>query len=84
MSSTTDYIIFIAACAGLFGLVQLVMRRTHTRRNLPWWAWAVLGVILGPTIYIAREHEHDKQLEIERTVSGMGPTYVEELIDITR
>jgi signal transduction histidine kinase/ActR/RegA family two-component response regulator len=81
MSSTTDYIIFIAACTGVFAFVQLVMRRTHTRRSLPWWSWAVLGIILGPTIYIARKHEHDKQLDLEHTVSGMGPTYVEELIN---
>ncbi|HLP83435.1 MAG TPA: hypothetical protein VK157_03730, partial [Phycisphaerales bacterium] len=81
MSPTTDYIIFIAACTGLFGLVQLIMRRTHTKRHLPWWSWAVLGVIVGPTIHIARHHEHAKKRDLEKTVNGMGPTYVEEMID---
>ncbi|MFN5944309.1 MAG: ATP-binding protein [Phycisphaerae bacterium] len=81
MSATTDYILFVAACTGLFALVQLIMRRTHTKRHLPWWSWAVLGVILGPTIHIARDREHAKKLDIQQSMSGMGPTYVAELVD---
>ncbi len=81
MSAMTDYLMFVAACLGLFALVQFVMRRTSTTRRLPWWSWAVLGVIVGPTIHIARNHEADKKREIEKTVSGMGPTYVSEMIE---
>lgn len=81
MSAITDYMLFIAACAGLFVLVQVIMHLTSTKRRLPWWSWAVLAVIVAPTIHIARDHEREKKRQIEATVSGMGPTYVSEMIE---
>jgi signal transduction histidine kinase/ActR/RegA family two-component response regulator len=81
MTAWTDSIIFIVASLAIFGVAQVLLRRGDTKRNLPWWSWAMLAVIVGPTIHIALRHERAKKAEIEKTVSGMGPTYISEMID---
>jgi hypothetical protein len=75
-----DYVVFISAIALLavicYGLVYTTVKR--------WLSWWTLPVVIALTAYGVRSADHAAQqsrIEMERAVSGMGPTYVAELLD---
>ncbi len=67
----------LAIGAATFFLSRWVSRKTGAR--LGWHTWAAMGAIVLATMALALIAERSEHRQLERTVSGMAPTYADEL-----
>lgn len=79
-SSWVDYILFAATVVVSTAVAWAYLRFRRERASLPMWSVGLAGLALLAGALTARSAETDIKRIVERMVSGLGPTYVNELI----
>ncbi len=79
LTANLDYIIYVAACAAVFALLEWWLRRRAYRGRLPRWSWPLLaGLLAGGWFLVQKAGEAEKE-RIQFFLQGVAPTYAQEV-----
>lgn len=79
ISDNLDYVFFVLASLGLFGVLEAWLRLRKPPGRLMWMAWPTLGILLLTGAFLVHDAGLSESRRIQDLLQGVAPTYAQEM-----